>query len=265
MRVRVLADDPFHPLLVSAAELLRTRHRVDLIDSAAQPRAPAEPADPADVYLLKSHSPRALALARAAEERGARVVNGAAPTEFCQDRAHMAERSQAGGLPFPQTHEFASLSGLIASATGSRPPGFPMVVKSRRCRRRDLVRRVDGPEGLAALRPVWGREPVVVQEQVPNDGWDHKVWVVGDEVFVGLRRTPLEPEALAATIPVDMDDLPPGWLDMIRSVGRLFDLQVYGVDMFPTDRGPMIVDVNAFPGCRGARGAPEALAALVDP
>lgn len=266
MRVCVVTDDPFHPLLVGLAELLKTRHRVDMIDSAANPWAPAEPTDPpspADVCLLKGHSPRALALARAAEERGALVLNGAAPTEFCQDRARMAERARAGGLPFPHTYGFARLSSLIACTTGSGALGFPMVVKSRRSGRKDLVRRVDGLEGLSALRADWAQEPVVVQKHVPNDGWDHKAWVVGDEVFVGLRRTPLEPEATRATLPVDADDLPPGWLDMIRDVGRLFDLQVYGVDIFSTHRGPVIVDVNAFPGCRGVRGAPEALAALV--
>ncbi|MFD0527211.1 hypothetical protein ACFQ1I_08035 [Kitasatospora arboriphila] len=37
---------------------------------------------------------------------------------------------------------------------------------------------------------------------------------------------------------------------------------MYGVDILDTPDGPLIVDVNAFPGIRGQAGAPEALAAL---
>lgn len=267
MRVCVVTDWPSHPLLVGLADLLTTRYRVDVVDVTAMPAArgetPGTPS-PADVYLLKSHSPAALAIAREAEEHGARVLNRAAPTELCQDRARMAERAWATGLPFPRTHEFARLSGLLAYVAGSGVPRFPLVVKSRRTGRENLVRQVGCPAELSALCDRWAQEPVVVQKYVRNDDWDLKVWVVGDRVFAGLRRSPLQATATRATLPLDAADLPSGLLDVVRDVGRAFDLEVYGADILCTRHGPLVVDVNAFPGCRGTRGAPEALATLVE-
>ncbi|MGR7001931.1 hypothetical protein ACU686_34410 [Yinghuangia aomiensis] len=39
-------------------------------------------------------------------------------------------------------------------------------------------------------------------------------------------------------------------------------MSVYGVDLLAAPVGPVVVDVNAFPGFQGVTGAPEALAEL---
>jgi ribosomal protein S6--L-glutamate ligase len=39
---------------------------------------------------------------------------------------------------------------------------------------------------------------------------------------------------------------------------------LYGVDLLITEHGPMIVDVNGFPGFRGVPGADSALVGLVE-
>jgi ribosomal protein S6--L-glutamate ligase len=104
---------------------------------------------------------------------------------------------------------------------------------------------------------------VVVQQFTPNSGWDHKLWVIAGEVFAALRRSELADAGRGPTLPLALGDLPDGWLDLVRRVGSVFGLDVYGVDVIDTGGGtPLIVDVNAFPGIRGQAGAPEALAAL---
>lgn len=265
MRIGLLTAEPDHPLLRGFADVVGVRHRVEVVRPDAGPDLEdAIRRGPAEVYLLKGHSADALRLAGVAESAGAQVVNSATATRFCQDRVRMAERARDRGLPFPHSYSFARLSGLLAYLENAAALRFPLVVKSRLSSRGDLVARVGGLTELRVLAEQWAREPVVVQKVVPSDGWDHKVWVVGSEIFVGLRRTPLEHAATRATLRLDPADLPPEWLDLVRDVGKLYDLQVYGVDIVATARGPMIVDVNAFPGCRGVRGAPETLAALVD-
>ncbi|MCF3179926.1 alpha-L-glutamate ligase [Streptomyces polychromogenes] len=254
MRVGLITPDPGHPLLAATAALLAGRHEVDVLHPGAGAAAAAG-AD-ADVYLLKARTPEALELARALEEGGAPVVNSAAATGRCQDRTGMAELALRAGLPFAATRTFASLS-LLGSATDLR---WPLVVKSRLSRKEDLVVRLDGPGRLRELEPRWGGEPVVTQEFAPNDGWDHKLWVVGDEVFAGLRRSELAAEGKGPAR--SLDRLPDGWAGLALRVGEVFGLDVYGVDVIATDRGPLIVDVNAFPGIRDQAGAPEALAAL---
>ncbi|MBF6047630.1 alpha-L-glutamate ligase [Streptomyces sp. NRRL B-1677] len=256
MRIGLLTPSPGHPLLAAATALLTPRHDVVALD-------PATAADPAagelaDVYLLKTRTPRALAFARRLEERGAPVLNSAGSTALVQDRTAMAEVALAAGLPFVATATEASLAELAARGDLS----YPVVVKSRRSRRDDLVARVDDPVRLAVLAAEWGGEPAVVQRFTPNDGWDHKLWVVGDHVFAGLRRSELAAPAGTGTESLPTDRLPAGWLDVVRRVGEAFALDVYGVDLLDVAGTPLIVDVNAFPGIRGQSGAPEALAAL---
>ncbi|MEV6396189.1 alpha-L-glutamate ligase [Streptomyces sp. NPDC051907] len=256
MRIGLITPEPGHPLLAATVALLTPEHQVETLD----PRTVEGPAEPlADVYLLKSRTPRALALARDLEQRGAPVMNSAAATALCQDRTAMAEQARRAGLPFASTRTFTRLAQL---ASGPPLPG-PVVVKSRHSRRHDLVARLDNGTQLRELAGAWPQEPVVVQDFAPNSGWDHKLWAVGDQLFAALRRSELSPEGRGPTLPLAPDDLPPGWPALVRRVGEVFELDVYGVDII--DRGdgaPLIVDINAFPGVRGQSGAPQALAAL---
>lgn len=215
LRIRVLTDKPDHPLLVAATGLLASHHDVGFLDPGAV-RTARDDEPLADVYLLKSHTPRAISLARDWERRGAVVLNTAAATERCQDRVRMAETARGAGLPFPATRQVTTParlwagSGARRGAGGPTGPGpalcsagpaetavpaaaYPFIVKSRRNRRGDLVARVDDADGLRALAARWPDEEIVVQDFTLGDGWDHKLWVIAGQVFTGLRRTPLDP------------------------------------------------------------------------
>ncbi|MEU4212949.1 alpha-L-glutamate ligase [Streptomyces sp. NPDC026206] len=259
MRICLLTPAPDHPLLAETTALLTPHHDVQWLDPGTAKGLP-DPAALADVYLLKTRTPRALALARFLEEHGAPVLNSASATELCQDRTAMAEVALRAGLPFVATRTEASLTRLAEA--GEELP-WPVVVKSRHSRRHDLVARADDTARLRALARQWPDEPVVIQPFTPNDGWDHKLWVVADEIFAGLRRS-----ELATAVPdrttrsLGTGELPARWLDVVRRVGEVFALDVYGVDLLDAGGEPVIVDVNAFPGIRGQAGAPEALAAL---
>ncbi|MFJ2738557.1 RimK family alpha-L-glutamate ligase [Streptomyces sp. NPDC087440] len=279
MRVGLITPRPDHPLLAETAALLvDAGHQVLVRDPsttettdarsgapasgprASESRASGPPASgppasgpQADVYLLKARTPRALALARELERRGARVVNSAGATALLQDRTEMADVARRAGLPFATTRTFAALADFAAGP----PPAGPVVVKSRHSRKDDVVARVDTPRDLRELAARHPHEPVVVQEFAPNDGWDEKLWAVGRHVFAAHRRSELAHGDLDAPPPL------PDRTDLVRRVGEVFGLQVYGVDVISTKDGtPLIVDINAFPGIRGQAGAPEALASL---
>ncbi|MFF3784776.1 RimK family alpha-L-glutamate ligase [Streptomyces sp. NPDC001933] len=265
MRVCVLTDKPDHPLLVAAAAALTgAKHHVTFLNPDAVPGSPSQPVAPddlADVYLLKAHTRRALALARLLEGLGARVVNSAAATELCQDRSRIATVAEGAGLPMPRTW---TLNALSEALHGPEPAesGYPLMVKSRHSRRADLVARVDGPAGLRALAAEWSDEPVVLQEFIANSGWDHKLWVIAGEVFAGVRPAAVgAPPDGARPAPL-IRDLPRSWTRLALRAGDVFGLDVYGVDLLDREGAPVVVDINAFPGIRGPEGAPEALAAL---
>ncbi|WP_395296183.1 RimK family alpha-L-glutamate ligase [Kitasatospora hibisci] len=273
MRICLLTPDPGHPLLAATAALLAADHRVETLDPTTGDAPPAEVLGPgplADVYLLKARTPRALALARYLEERGAPVVNSAAATAFCQDRTAMAELAHRAGLPFAATRTAATLAELP-------DPDGPIVVKSRHSRRHDLVARVDDAAALRALAAEWPDEPVITQPFLANSGWDQKLWIVDGQVFCARRRSELadpvetvDPAGPSGASGPTADggrgfgpaDLPADRARLALRVGEVFALDVYGVDLLDGPVEPVIVDVNAFPGIRGQAGAPEALAAL---
>lgn len=258
MRIGVIAPGPHHPVLTAMAGLLAHAHHVDRIDPG-HGTAPNGPL--ADIYLLKARTRRALALARTLEDRGATVVNSAAATGLCQDRTAMAALAHSAGLPFPETTTVTTLSRLTDATTDLT---CPFVVKSRHSRRHDLVARVDSAARLHALAAGWAQEPVVIQPFAENSGQDHKLWVIGDRVFAALRPSELASTGRGPTISLPLGELPADWIDLVREVGAVFALDVYGVDIIDTgDGGPLIVDINAFPGIRDQEGAPQALAALV--
>ncbi|MFF3626896.1 RimK family alpha-L-glutamate ligase [Streptomyces sp. NPDC002164] len=265
MRVCLLTDKPDHPLLAAASSaLIEAGHRVTFLNPDTGTGSPSElvtPDDLADVYLLKAHTPRALVLARFLEAHGARVVNSAAATELCQDRSRTAAVAEGAGLPMPGTRTLDALSEALHGA--ERPEsGYPLMVKSRHSRRADLVARVDGPAELRDLAVKWSDEPVVLQEFVANSGWDHKLWVIAGEVFAGVRRAPVgAPPDGAQSAPL-VRDLPQSWTRLALHTGEVFGLDVYGVDVLDREGAPVVVDINAFPGIRGPKGAPAALAAL---
>ncbi|MEV0536265.1 alpha-L-glutamate ligase [Kitasatospora sp. NPDC050463] len=260
MRICLIASDPGHPVLAATAALLAPQHRVESLDPDRGDTPPAEllgSGPLADVYLLKAHTPRALALARHLEERGAPVVNSAAATAFCQDRTGMADLAHRSGLPFADTRTAAGIAELP-------DPDYPLVIKSRHSRRGDLVARVDDATRLRALADQWPDEPVVAQPYLGGTGWDQKIWVVDGQVFCARRRSELaepaaEPAGGGAFGP---RELPADRAELARRVGEVFGLDVYGVDLLDGPAEPVIVDINAFPGIRGQAGAPEALAAL---
>ncbi|MER5886610.1 alpha-L-glutamate ligase [Streptomyces sp. NPDC001941] len=253
--VGVVTPDPDHPLLADTARLLTgAGHEVRWL----RPDAPA-PARTCDVYLLKSRTPRGLALARELERRGAPVVNSASATARCQDRVALADLARGAGIPYAPTLAVTTPARLARRPWGGRP----LVLKSRYSRRGDLVALAEDGAALAGSAARWPDEPVVVQEFAPNDGWDHKLWVVAGRVFAARRRSELAPGGKGEDVPLATEDLPPGWSALLLRVGEVFALEVYGVDVIATaDGAPLVVDVNAFPGIRGQAGAPRALADL---
>ena len=270
MNVCLIADNPetsTHPVIGVVLQELRSAHEVRLLDvseiSGDQAVGRERQHPLADIYLLKSHTPQALEVAHYLEQRGAMVINSFASSSACQDRALMAQRMSAAHLAFPRTSTHPSLGELLEQQQRLSILSFPLVVKSRYSRRGDLVYRADGVEQLHALAHR-SDEPVIIQEFVPTDGWDIKVWVIDQQIFAARRRSSLAGEASRQNFPIPTEQLPGSWRSISLKVGRVFDLHLYGLDLIASDRGPVVVDVNSFPGFRGVAGAASALLCLIE-
>jgi ribosomal protein S6--L-glutamate ligase len=263
VKVCLLVDHPGHPVLEAAARELAEEHgaAVAIVEVSR-----TEPPGDADVYLLKARSERALRAARRAELAGASVINSVAATAACLDRVSMAQRMWQASLPFPDTQSAATLDCLIASLS-RRKATWPIIVKSRRSRRGDLVRLVSSSAELHELASDWGSEAVVAQRFVRHDGSEQKVWVIGRRVYAARKRPELDERGDRTEMPMSRErlaeraeDLPEGVEDLARAAGAAFGLELYGVDVLLSEHGPVAVDVNPFPGFRRVPSAGDALA-----
>src|SRR5436190_15767157 len=260
-------ETPRHPVIAVALQKLEKKHDVRLLDvrtlTGEQAIAQEQTHPQADLYLLKSHAPQALEAAHYLEQRDALVVNSWASSIACQDRVLMSQRMGEAHLPWPHTQYFPSLENLLAQAGVLSTLTFPLIIKSHYSHRGDLVGKISSVEELQALAPQWSKEPIVIQEFAAGDGWDIKLWVIDQQIFAARRRTPLIPGASKEDIPLPLEDLPEDWIRITLAIGSVFNLRLYGVDLLMSERGPIIVDVNSFPGFRGVPGADEALVVLV--
>jgi ribosomal protein S6--L-glutamate ligase len=261
-------ETPHHPVIAVALQQLSATHTIRLLDvrplTDAEAIAEEEKYPLADLYLLKSHAPQALAVAHVLEQKGALVVNSWASSVACQDRVLMAQRMRDANLPWPYTRSFSSLGSLLTDREKLASLPFPQIIKSYYSHRGDLVDKVDNIEQLEALEAEWKQEPIVLQEFAAGDGWDIKMWVIDQQIFAARRRTPLEPNASKEDFPIAPEELPGEWVYIAMEIGRIFNMRLYGVDLLITEQGPMIVDVNGFPGFRGVPGADSALVDLVE-
>lgn len=261
-------ETPQHPVIAVALRQLSATHTVRLLDvrtlTGAEAIAEEEKHPMADLYLLKSHAPQALDVAHVLEQKGALVINSWASSVACQDRVLMAQRMHEAHLPWPQTWSFPTLERLLSDRDFLAGLSFPLIIKSHYSHRGDLVDKVRTIEQLESLAAAWSQEPVVLQEFAAGDGWDSKLWVIDQQIFAARRRTPLEANASREDFPIPPEELPRDWAHIALEIGRVFNMRLFGVDLLITARGPMIVDVNSFPGFRGVPGADGALVALVE-
>ena len=271
MTICMIMDNPetsHHPVIAKALQQLGTTHTVRMLDVRTLTGSEAimqESRQPlADLYLLKSHAPQALDVAQDVEQRGALVVNSWAASAACQDRLRMTEYMVKAGLLWPQTQSFDTLHEMLSQSESLIQIPYPFIMKSRYSHRGDLVEKIENRKQIEALVETWGQEPVIVQELVASDGWDIKVWVIDEHIYAARRRTPLDATASKEDFPITTDGLSEQFLHIIVEIGRVFHLRLYGVDLLMTEHGPIVVDINAFPGFRGVPDAENALVTLVE-
>jgi ribosomal protein S6--L-glutamate ligase len=206
-----------------------------------------------DLYLLKSHTELSLSLAGVLQAQGARMLN---PYECCtstQNKIVAARRLRWAGVPTPRswvTGDFDLLAEVIGDG--------PLIVKPYRGHRGAGIHVVEDRDGLAALPRT--DEPMLVQERLPGTGEDVKVYVVGEDVFAVRKR--FSPDSFA------VPGRPSAVSEELRQIalrcGEALGLGLYGLDVIESQRGPVVVDVNYFPGYKGVPDVAPLIAEYIE-
>src|SRR5881398_1894009 len=158
----------------------------------------------------------------------------------CRDALELA------GVPSAPT----VLASDVAVVAGLSEDWFPLLLKPtygdnsqglRLIRRRDDLWDVHWPEQL-----------VVAQRYLPNDGFDLKFYVCGDRVFATRKPSPFNGDRSAVAQPFKPEA---ALVDLALRCGRVFGLDVYGVDTVETADGVAVLEVNEFPNFTAVAGA----------
>lgn len=206
-----------------------------------------------DVLVARGRSTSLLARLTAAEVQGVATVNSPRAVSAVVDKAHMAVRLQAAGIPTPRTWigPFAHLAATIP------PAAYPLILKPAlgdNCRGIQVV-----PSRQVLATVAWPEPVVIAQQFVANDGFDLKLYVIGERVWAVRKPSPL----LARTGTGVPCPLGAGWRELAQRCGELFGLRLFGVDCIETADGPLVIEVNDFPNYTGVPEADYLLAGFV--
>jgi ribosomal protein S6--L-glutamate ligase len=206
-----------------------------------------------DLYLLKSHTELSLSVAGVLHARGARLLNPYPSCIATQNKIVAARRLRAAGVPIPRcwvTGDLALLEPVVAER--------PLIVKPYMGHRGAGIHVIRNRDQLADVPRPAG--PVLIQEYVEGSGEDLKVYVVGDEVFA--VRKPFSANSFAeAGRPCAVDA---EVREIALRCGRAMGLGLYGIDLIESETGPVVVDLNYFPGYKGVPGAAPLIADYVE-
>jgi ribosomal protein S6--L-glutamate ligase len=204
------------------------------------------------VCILKSHTELAYGLAGCLHQMGARLLNPFESCEAVQNKFIATRLMRSAHVPTPRTWltgDFRALRPILED--------HPVVLKPYRGHRGAGVRLLRTPADLDGAPP--SHDAFLVQEYVEGTGEDLKVFVVGDEVF-GTRKT-FSPTSFAeAGRPCPVG---PEIREIALRCGEVFGLGLYGLDFVEGPDGPVVVDLNYFPGYRGVPGAAARIAQYI--
>lgn len=205
---------------------------------------------PYDLHVLKSHLPVALHAAAVAEAVGGTVINPVASVRAVRDKAEATARLTGAGLPVPRTWLMEDARAALRDL-----PVLPAVIKPVAGDLGRDVQRVTRREQLADLPDRVGGGPVLVQELVPSDGSDLKVYGIADRLYAVRKSHDAGPGD-----PGDTVALPSEAREIAERCAALFNLELFGVDLLCGPGGFVVIDVNDFPGYKGVPEAGTLLA-----
>jgi len=214
-----------------------------------------------DFYLFKSHSPLAESLAAAAHYRGGRLLNEYPATMKVRDKLLTCTMLLQASIPTPRTFVTDSIESLrevvrempivVKPYRGRRGQGIEICMDeaqfdalvNRRAGQSDASEDEGGEDGTAL-----GERLIFAQEYEEHEPYDYKAYVVGNYVHAIKRIFPATTKEEKEGTPVGDD---PELADLVRRCGKLFGLELYGVDLVKTPKGFSVIEVNCFPGYKG--------------
>ncbi len=188
-----------------------------------------------ELYVARCRSASGMAALAVLDARGAKIVNRFRAIEFSSNKAITTATLRARRIPHPPTF-LAERPALLRSVPAD---AYPLVIKPLVGEAGEGVRLLRSRRELDSLP----ERPVYAQRYVSNAGYDLKAYVVGESVRLVRKPSPLH----GGSGPTEELPVPLEVERLALLCGRLFGLEIYGVDLLRTDDGWQVVEVNDFP------------------
>ena len=205
-----------------------------------------------DLYVLKSKTRVTLRVAGAMAANGARCINSYESSRLAKDKVLHTALLAREGVPLPRSWAVASRAGLEellerreCKAFLAKPPNGSM---AKGICRLVGVDDLAGAGARAVIAALDEQRPLLVMEEVPSDGTDLKLYVVGAWVTAIRRPFPARTEAEKRGEPAEV---PAHVKAAALACGQALGLELYGVDVLTHSGCFWVVDVNAFPSYKG--------------
>jgi ribosomal protein S6--L-glutamate ligase len=229
--------------MVVVDQLRQWGHTVDVLEPDASITCLSDIAKQGyDAYVLKTVSDGpGLSILEAAEAMGVPTINRSRSIRLVRDKAVATAVAQAYGLPTPRTY-FVSHPDLLEQIPEEE---YPLVIKPTNGSSGRGIYRVNSSVELAALKiDEADASFFLAQHYVENTGFDIKLYVMGREVYSVAKKSPLHPEVQVdkQLIPITIE-----LRNLALQVGKIFGLDIYGLDVVETPQGLVVVDINDFP------------------
>lgn len=193
-----------------------------------------------DAYILKTSTDGpGLSILEAAEAVGLPTINNSRSIRLVRDKAVAAAFAHEHGLPVPRTY-FVASPKLLAQVPEEE---YPIVVKPGNGSYCRDIYRLNSPVELATVNIAKSNDQFfLAQQYIENTGFDIKLYVTGAEVRAVVKKSPLHSTITEGLIPVT-----PALKKLALRVGRLFGLDIFGLDVVETPDGLVLLDINDFP------------------
>lgn len=189
---------------------------------------------------------------------GATVLNDGEGVALSRDKFRSLQALACAGLPVPRTIMTQQQSDLTRSF--EQLDGPPVIIKLREGTQGVGVIKADSfSSASSTIQAMWALDQAVLLQEFIEEskGTDIRAFVAGGKVVGAMQRRSragdfrsnlhLGGVAERATLTRDMRDI-------ALEAAALFKLDVAGVDLLMSHRGPLITEVNPSPGLEGIEG-----------
>lgn len=201
-----------------------------------------------DLYLLRPGVELGLSIAGILHRKGAHILNDYHACCIVQDKAQVSHDLIMHDIPTARSF----ISGHPEQVM-EHLDRHPVIVKPHRGSYGEGIH-ILGHEDNRTQHSWSG---VFVQQYKKTFNDDLKVYVIGKQVMAVRRKFPAQSYSEKIGTPTIVDE---SISEIALKVGEIFKLDIFGIDIIETDEGPLVIDVNYFPGFIGVPKAPEMLA-----